>query len=666
MRLIVLVMLASLSCAARGEAPLHPEARGSLFDPDRHMRVSEVKPGMSGYGLSVFAGTKIERFDVEVVSVLHNFNPKYDVILIRCRGANLEHTGAIAGMSGSPIFLTDDSGRQRMVGAFAYGWPLLKDPLAGVQPIEYMLEVGASLRPEPAATQQSGTFDSTRRMTGPSRAEQKLFHVDPRRFVTAALADRAWTDLAAAPRHLADGGGPPQLQPLATPMMTAGVSSKLLDQIAPLFAAHGLAALQSGGIGHSAPATQPAELAPGSVLAAPLLTGDVELTAIGTCTEVIGDRIFGFGHPFNNEGPITLPMGVGQINGIIARLDQSFKLGSMTELRGTLIADQSVGVAGRLGKAPPTIPVDIHVVYADGSMDVNYHFEAAAHPRLTPLLAGLAVNAALSGRRDLPQYHTVEYDLRMDFVNGKTVRATNVAVNSAAPALFQSILLPMVLASENPFERVMLRKLTGSIRVAPEAHEADILSVTLPKMKYKPGESLKAFVRYRPFRGGESIMPIELALPHDLRDGKYQLSVGDQATFIQQEQLARPFRFTAESIDDLFAVLKDISEIRTDALYVQLLRQADGIAVGRTAMPLLPSSRRQVLLDAGRSNVTPFVSAAVKVVPAQIVMNGSAQFEVEIESAERPAAARAPARPEPLETPRPTPKTDVPMTPRNE
>jgi hypothetical protein len=75
-----------------------------LFDPARHMHVSEVRPGMKGYGLSVFSGTKIERFDVEVVSVLKNFNPKYDVVLIRCNGANLEHTGAIAGMSGSPIY----------------------------------------------------------------------------------------------------------------------------------------------------------------------------------------------------------------------------------------------------------------------------------------------------------------------------------------------------------------------------------------------------------------------------------------------------------------------------------------------------------------------------------------------------------------------------------
>ena len=43
------------------------------------MRISEVKPGMKGYGLSVFSGTKIEKFDVVVVDVVKNFNPKYDV-----------------------------------------------------------------------------------------------------------------------------------------------------------------------------------------------------------------------------------------------------------------------------------------------------------------------------------------------------------------------------------------------------------------------------------------------------------------------------------------------------------------------------------------------------------------------------------------------------------
>src|SRR2546430_4891425 len=97
-------LLLALLCASSLRAADLPE----LFDPARHMRVSEVKPGMKGYGLSVFKGTKIDRFDVEVISVLHDFNPQYDVVLVSLKGANLEHTGSIAGMSGSPIYLRDD------------------------------------------------------------------------------------------------------------------------------------------------------------------------------------------------------------------------------------------------------------------------------------------------------------------------------------------------------------------------------------------------------------------------------------------------------------------------------------------------------------------------------------------------------------------------------
>jgi hypothetical protein len=652
------VALSSISCAARAQQQRLPPSTTptvlpatkpvSLFDPARHMRVSEVKAGMKGYGLSVFHGTEIEKFDVEVVSVLHNFNPQYDVVLIRCSGQNLEHTGAIAGMSGSPIYLTDEQGRSRLIGAFAYGWSLMKDPIAGVQPIEYMLEVGATLRTEAAATQASQTG------AGRTVPGTKLAHYDPLepiRMVQRWKQQQTFAargDSSTSAIQMIGNGDVPQLTPLSTPLMTAGISAKSLKEFAPMLRDYGLVALQAGSVAGTGATTRPAEIAPGSVLAAPLLTGDVDMTAIGTCTEVLGDRIFGFGHPFNNEGPITLPMGAGEINGIIASLSQSFKIGSMTQIKGTLIADQAVGVAGRLGRAPPTVPIDVHVIYTDGSMDVTYHFDAAPHPRLTPTLAGVAIQSAMSGRRDLPQYHTVDYDLSLRFANDKIVEMKDVAVNVAEQQMVSELQSIVEMAAENPFERVMLRRIEGTVRVTPEAHEADILSVNLAKTKYKPGETLKAFVRYRPFRQDEAVMPVDLQLPHDLKDGKYQLSVSDRTSYLMQELSAKPFRFDAQSTDDVFAVLKDVSSVRSDSLYIRLARQSDGLAVGRTALQKMPPSRKQVLLDSGRSDITEFVSSAVKIVPAKIVMNGSADFEIEISSEDRVevGGARATRAPE--------------------
>jgi hypothetical protein len=637
-RLVPRLLVATLLAATAGaESP-----PGSLFDPARHMRVGEVREGMTGYGLSVFKGTKIERFDVKVLSVLKNFNPKYDVILIECRGANLEHTGAVSGMSGSPIYLKDEQGRERMVGAFAYGWPMVKDPVAGVQPIEYMLRIGEGA-------------GNTATVGGRGEVRKARWSLDDLR------GDRvgAWNASRAMPlKGLAGGDGAPRLAPLATPLMTGGMSSKLLGEFEPMFRARGLVPLQSGGGGGGSGGGdgEAARLEPGSVLGVPLITGDVEMTAVGTCTEVLGDRVFGFGHAFNNEGPVTLPMGSGQVSAVIANLNSSFKLGSLTRLRGALTADQSVGVAGRIGPVPAMVPMEIAIAYPDGSNNQAYRFNAASHPKLTPLLASAAIQAVLGGAKELPQHHTLDYDLTLEFANGQAVRLNNRSVNVQAGELFFEIGMPIMAASENPFERVTLKKLSGSVKVTPEARDAKVLSVNLPKAKYQPGETAKLFVTYRPFRGDEAVMPVEFELPRDLPEGNYQLFVTDWDTYLQQEQASRPFRFTAESADEVFSVLKDLFSVKHNALYVRLMRQADGVAIGRTAMSKLPSSRRQVLLGAGLSNTTAFVSSTVKIVPTEVVMDGSASFAIAVAREAKVEGGTGGAKP-------PAPKLEPPKPP---
>ena len=134
---------------------------------------------------------------------------------------------------------------------------------------------------------------------------------------------------------------------------------------------------------------------------------------------------------------------------------------------------------------------------------------------------------------------------------------------------------------------------------------------------------------------------------------------------MDDEHTATPFRFTAQNIDEVFAVLKDVTSIRHNAIYMRLMRQPDGVALGRTAMPHLPSSRREVLLQAGRSDTTAFVSSTVKVEPTDVVMNGSAQFALTIENQEKVETGnghrvRINDAPEPAKSESPKPKSDAP------
>src|SRR6516225_10835023 len=98
------------------------------------MSVDEVRPGMKGFGKTVFQGTKIEEFNVELLGVLKNFGPKQDMILARLSGGPLARTGVIAGMSGSPVYIDG-----KLLGAVAFSFPFATEPIAGIQPIHQML-----------------------------------------------------------------------------------------------------------------------------------------------------------------------------------------------------------------------------------------------------------------------------------------------------------------------------------------------------------------------------------------------------------------------------------------------------------------------------------------------------------------------------------------------
>jgi hypothetical protein len=284
-----LLLSGSHLCArARADSAVSAQPVPSLFDPARHMHVSEVHPGMTGYGLTVFKGSKIEKFDVEVLSVLKDFNPQDDVVLIRCKGAYMDHVGSVAGMSGSPIYLRDAEGRDRMIGAFAYGWPLTKDPVAGVQPIEYMLALPS---PRSSPTTSPGLEGgkgpvSTQVMPAAGRATWSMKSVALMmqaryRAVHHLLAGLGRSDASTTGNESLTGEGDslPRLMPLTTPLMASGLSSRLMDELAPQFKSMGLTMLQSGGGsgGASAPQGTGLPLQPGSVLAVPLLTGDADV-----------------------------------------------------------------------------------------------------------------------------------------------------------------------------------------------------------------------------------------------------------------------------------------------------------------------------------------------------------------------------------------------------
>jgi hypothetical protein len=280
-------------------------------------------------------------------------------------------------------------------------------------------------------------------------------------------------------------------------------------------------------------------------------------------------------------------------------------------------------------------PLEFHIIYDDGSVDQTYHFRAALHPKLTPLITAAAAMMALTGQRNLPEYHTVDYQITESFAGGRIVRVGNSSVSGDGTEIVSDIALPLMAAADNPFAYVPMTGLTATFHVSDTARAAEILSVMVPQTKYAPGETVNASISYLPFHADEAILPVQFDLPRDLADGEYQLIVSDWTRYLEDEKTTNPFKFSAENIGELFSVLKDLSALPHDAVFLRLVRQADGVAVGHTAMPHLPPSRMQVMLDSGRSDITPFVTSTVKIAPAGLVMTGTAEFTIDVERREK-------------------------------
>jgi len=611
-------------------AACRPGRAADLWDDARYIHVSQVHAGMVGYGLSVFSGTRIDKFMVKVVDVVRNMvNPKCDVILISYTSDQLPHQGPVEGMSGSPIYLYADDDTQHshplLAGAYAYGFEWQTEPVAGVEPIEYMLKIPVGEKAPPA---QASAGDI-------ARPQWSLADVPALPGFTRNGAGFAVRGATA--QHSGD------LSPLATPLMASGLPPAVMRQTAPMFAACGFDLLQGGGAGgEAATQTTPITMEPGAVLVVPLLTGDMELSAAGTCTEVRGNRVFAFGHSFLSEGPIVLPMGTGTVATVIQDLHSSFKLASLGGICGTLTNDQSVGVGGTLGAGPPMAPIRIHVRYADGSLDQTYNFSAALHPQFTPLVAAAAVEGAIMAVKNLPQYHTLDFDLNLHFADKHTVRVADMDASADVSGIVQGVGLPIMAASSNPFENVPLQSLDGDIVIRSEARQAQITAVTLPKLKYEPGVTVDAYVASRLWHGGDVTLPIKFDLPTDLPDGQYQLVVSDAQRYFSDEMDAEPFRATARNVNEMFDVINDFESLRQNAVYVRLVRQPDGVAVGRTAMPRLPASFRTALLEAARSDLTSYVSSSVQIIPTDQVMDGAAEFTLTIQRQAHTESSKSP------------------------
>ncbi|NNF06682.1 MAG: hypothetical protein HKN21_07975 [Candidatus Eisenbacteria bacterium] len=550
-------------------------ALGFELDEKQFMPVDEIVPGMTGYGLSVFVGTKIDTFGVEILGVLPTAVPHGDIILARLSGHGLEKSGVIGGMSGSPVYVNG-----RVIGAVALGWSFSVEPIAGITPIKEMLslsERSAGVSPAQAASPMSMSPDQW----------SDLWSAEGRDVFSVLLdsKQRAKRDLG----------------PLATPLAVGGLGDEAAALLGDLTQPLGYQTMMSGSAGDAEPTGIP--LKPGSALAVQLASGDASIAAVGTVTWVDGSSVYGFGHPMMGAGPTWLPMAEANILGTMARSSSSFKLGVSGASIGTLTHDYRAGVVGDLETEATTIPVTMNVRI--GERTEAFHYEVVDAPGLTPALTGvLAMNTLESLGRPSGEA-TLSVRAGVSLVGGQSVEQTNLVAGFSPPLVLASRVARLVgLVHGNPASKVEIERVWVDAEVQEEIQASFLERIELEPGPYRPGGSVPLRIWFRNYRGENWFHDTQIEVPANAEAGTYELRAADGGQSARDDQDRAPGAFAGTSVDRVLQILSQ--EAPFDALVLRLLAAEANPVVGGRELPNLPGSLQQVVstsLTSGRAGV---------------------------------------------------------------
>ena len=513
------------------------------------MAPSELRRGMSGFGLTTFQGTAIDTFQVEVLGVLKGaLGPRMDMILARLSGGPLEHTGLIRGMSGSPVYIDG-----RLIGAIAYGWYFSKDPIGGITPIAHMLEV---------ATRQDPT---------------------PNQYGKALDLDEETT-------RLLGGEGVSTLAPLGMPIAVAGFSPRGRQVLRDALDAPGIELLDSPA-GRVLP-DQEASIAPGASLAVQLIRGDYSAAAIGTLTWVGDGRFVGFGHPMFFLGAINLPATGAYIHQVIPIQTASFKLGTPTGALGAVRQDRLPAIAGTLGDAPDMLPVRVALRSAAGNR--AFRCEVLRHPDLSASFVRSVLFNALETTEKLFGDATLRVRSHIALADGRTVEREQMYSSGIAPlsAVIDAV-QPVDRLLNNPFAGLALDSLHFELEIGETLAQARITGLRLSPPNPKVGQRVSLQATLQPYRAEPVTERLALDLPTHLEPGPFVVRVGSGVASTDWEAARQPDAFVPRNAADLLALLERPSA--ADELVVEIFRAGPGFTVNGRELPGLPPSALAVL-----------------------------------------------------------------------
>ncbi|MHC5034440.1 MAG: SpoIVB peptidase S55 domain-containing protein, partial [Planctomycetota bacterium] len=627
-------------------------------DATQIMPVSEVKAGMTGHGLTALKGPRPQRFQVEVLGVLTGFFAKGDLVLVRMSGPVIDEAGVIAGMSGSPVFIEG-----KLLGAVAYGFSFCSVPLAGVTPAADILRVRDIEREADAPQREAAKADARSALRARNRDLTELLLSEPASLEPNPRLRRAVVELAVPPsvaspsskwelemlppgvRGLLPNDLDAELRPLPIPVAFGGMSPRG-DGLLSLMRAGPFMPVQATGRAQGAQAPPAADvteeraikaedvaelrLEPGAPIGAAFVTGDLDISGMGTLTWVEGDSVLAFGHSMFGSGETDLPLAVGEVQAVVPSVLRSFKLSTTGRIVGRIVQDREPAILARLGEEAPMFPCKVRV---KGAVDEEFSYRVAGWWRMAPMFTFLSVAESSQRWEGWRSRYTLTGTARISLKgHDKPLVLENTYTSySVMPPSMDLLVFPMQALLLNPYREVEIESIDYELEVRPGFEAALIESAWADRARAEPGSEVTVYVRLLQFRGDTAVKTLRLRIPDTAQPGsEVQILVCSASVNRSIKRRLDPGFFAPRSFEHLVTMLETMEPNRNLVMRASIIEQ--GVRYAGGAMPALPPSALSILQyrgPAGRS--TQLVSDIEQSLETPWVLEGSQSLSVTIE-----------------------------------
>jgi hypothetical protein len=572
------------------------------WDDSKFMALDDIQPGMRGKIRTVFSGTEVEEFNMEVISIERNYAPQWDVIWARCWGGTFDETGVAGGMSGSPTYING-----RLIGAVSLGaYNQKKGDILGITPIESMIRVTQrGMTPNPSYSSSGGGEFASLWAASPSAMDAEGDGSDP----------DDWDSLIAPLR-------------LEMPVAISGFDPGVMQYIQPLLKKYGMYPVQGAG-GGSVDVDVPIE--PGQILGMEFARGDITMFGYGTITYIEGNQILAFGHSMFQEGNVNLPVSTGYVHYVLPQTTRSSKMASPVRPIGTLVQDRQCGIAGILGPHPRYIPITVRIQTADG-IARELHYEVIRHRDFTAAMAAAGARMLV----DAVDRSSGDYTAKLHTVialkdNPDIVRDDFYSGRGPGSAAYQS-LSPLLSLIGNPYSEVEIESISIDISIEDERHIARIEGAHIDKGCYKPGDEVQIWITLHPYLEEPIVQRTSITIPKDTPDGIFALMVSSVSDNESWQRKRAPLNFQPTDIQQLIRILQRGDN--SDHVIIELYGFKRGITVRGQELPELPISMMYVMTmphQTGESGFTSGTTVLQEKLPTPYVISGSSILRLVID-----------------------------------